>query len=41
MKMIIEHTESEGLESLLGEVITVFCASWIYTRQEVFAKALC
>ena len=30
MKKIIETTESEGLESLLGEKIMVWCMNYIY-----------
>jgi hypothetical protein len=31
MKKIIEVKDGEGLEKLLGERITVFCANYIYT----------
>jgi hypothetical protein len=31
MKKIVEMVEGEGLEKLLGEVVTVFCANYIYT----------
>jgi len=41
MKMIIENNEAEGLESLLGEVITVFGASWIYTGKLVGVNTTC
>lgn len=41
MKIITETTEAEGLESLLGEVITVFCASWIYTGKLVGVNTTC
>jgi len=41
MKMIIENTEAEGLEALLGEVVTVFCASWIYTGKLVGVNTTC
>lgn len=41
MKMIVEHNESEGLESLLGEVVTVFAASWIYTGKLVGVNTTC
>ncbi len=41
MKMIVENNESEGLESLLGEVITVFGASWIYTGKLIGVNTTC
>ena len=31
MKKIIEEVDCEGLEKLLGERITLFCARYIYT----------
>ena len=31
MKRIIEFEESSGLESLLGETVTLFCMNYIYT----------
>jgi hypothetical protein len=31
MKKIIEDVESEGLEKLLGERVTIFCCRYIYT----------
>ena len=31
----VEEVDGEGLEGLLGEVITVFCASYIYTGKLV------
>ena len=31
MKKIITEVEGEGLEKLLGETVTLFCASYIYT----------
>ncbi len=31
MKKIIEVKDGEGFEKLLGEVITLFCANYIYT----------
>lgn len=30
MKKIVEQTEGEGLEALLGEKIVLFCANYIY-----------
>ena len=35
MKTIIETSKIEGLESLLGERITLFCAAYIYTGKLV------
>ena len=31
MKKIIEETNPEGLEKLLGERVTLFCLNYIYT----------
>ena len=31
MKKIIEETQAEGLEKLLGERVTLFCMNYIYT----------
>jgi hypothetical protein len=31
VKKIVEQVEGEGLEALLGERITLFCANYIYT----------
>ena len=31
MKKIVEEVSGEGLEKLLGERITLFCANYIYT----------
>ena len=31
MKKIIETTDAEGLDKLLGERITLFCLNYIYT----------
>jgi len=31
MKRLVEQVESEGLESLLGETVTVFCMAYFYT----------
>lgn len=41
MKMIIENNNAEGLEALLGEVVTFFCASWIYTGKLVGVNTTC
>ena len=31
MKKIVQEVSGEGLEKLLGERITIFCANYIYT----------
>lgn len=31
MKKIVEDVSGEGLEKLLGERVTIFCAAYIYT----------
>lgn len=31
MKKIVQEVSGEGLEKLLGERVTVFCANYIYT----------
>jgi len=41
MKMIIENTEAEGLESLLGETITLFCMCYFYTGKLVGVNRSC
>ena len=35
MRKLVEEVEGEGLVSLLGEVITLFCANYIYTGKLV------
>lgn len=35
MRIITEAQESEGMESLMGEVVTLFCAVYIYTGKLV------
>ena len=35
MKMLVEQKDVEGLDLLLGEVITVFCALYFYTGKLV------
>lgn len=39
--MIIEQDTSEGFESLLGEVITVFCACYFYTGKLIGVNSTC
>ena len=41
MKVLVENTETEGLASLMGEIITCFCASWIYTGKLVGVNTTC
>ena len=31
MKKIVETVEGEGLDKLLGEIVTLFCLNYIYT----------
>jgi hypothetical protein len=35
MKRLIEHVDNEGLESLLGEYITLWCECYIYAGKLV------
>lgn len=41
MKMIIEQSEGEGLEGLLGETVTLFCAAYFYTGKLVGVNTTC
>ena len=41
MKKIVEQVEGEGLEKLLGEVVTLFCANYIYTGKLVGVNDTC
>ena len=41
MKKIIETDESEGLESLLGETVTLICMSYFYTGKLVGVNDTC
>ena len=41
MKMIVERVEAEGLEALLGEVVFVMCACYIYIGKLVGVNATC
>ncbi len=38
MKRIIDTTDAEGLEALLGERVTLFCLNYIYTGKLVGAN---
>ena len=39
--MIVDNKDAEGLEALLGEVVTVFCACYIYTGKLVGVNTSC
>jgi len=41
MKMIVDNKEAEGLEALLGETVTIFCACYIYTGKLVGLDTKC
>jgi len=41
MKKIVEEVPGEGLEKLLGERITLFCANYIYTGKLVGVNETC
>ena len=41
MKVIVETKEGEGLESLIGLEITLFCINYIYTGKLVGVNATC
>jgi len=41
MKVLVESIENEGLESLLGKVITLFCINYIYTGKLVGVNTDC
>ena len=41
MKMIVEATDTEGLDALLGETITVFCMCYFYTGKLVGVNSTC
>lgn len=41
MKKIIEVTDASGLESLLGEVVTLFCLNYIYTGMLAGVNTTC
>lgn len=41
MKILVDEKEQEGLEALLGEVITVFCALYFYTGKLVGVNNTC
>lgn len=41
MRKLVEEVESEGLEKLLGERITLFCLNYIYTGKLVGINTTC
>ena len=41
MKKLVEEISGEGLEKLLGERVTIFCAVYIYTGKLISVNADC
>ena len=41
MKCIVEMKDNEGLESLLGQVVTLFCLNYFYTGKLVGVNTTC
>ena len=41
MKRIVEDVSDEGLESLLGERVTLFCSAYIYTGKLTGVNETC
>lgn len=41
MKVLITERESEGLEALMGQRVTLFCMNYIYTGKLVGVNATC
>jgi hypothetical protein len=41
MKVLVEEKQGEGLESLLGKVVTLFCCRYIYTGKLVGGNDTC
>ncbi len=41
MRKIVEEIEGEGLEKLLGQRVTLFCANYIYTGKLVGVNDTC
>ena len=39
--MLVEETEGEGLDALLGKTVTIFCAVYIYTGKLVGVNDKC
>ena len=41
MKKLVEEVQGEGLESLLGERVTLFCCRYIYTGRLIGVNNTC
>ena len=41
MKMIVTEVENEGLEALIGQVVTLFCGVYIYSGKLVGVNDTC
>jgi hypothetical protein len=41
MKRLVEEVSGEGMEKLLGEVITCFCANYIYSGKLIGVNSTC
>ena len=41
MKLLVEETEGEGLESLMGRRVTLMCMNYFYTGKLVGVNATC
>ena len=41
MKVLIEEKEGEGLESLMGKEVTLFCLNYIYAGKLVGVNSTC
>ena len=41
MKCLVKEVEGEGLESLLGQTVTLFCGVYIYTGKLVGVNDTC
>jgi len=41
MKVLVQDIENEGLESLLGKKITLFCVNYIYTGKLIGINDTC
>ena len=41
MKKLIEDVENEGLLSLIGEVVTLFCMNYFYTGKLIGVNETC
>jgi hypothetical protein len=41
MKKLVEEVSGEGLEKLMGERVTLFCANYIYTGKLVGVNERC